>query len=455
VCGHRTASPVHLLLTSLIAAGFGFMTTRPVLAQASYVVEDLGVLPGDTSSVAWGINANGDVVGWSNGSSGTRAFVFTNQTKLVALPGLPHRPRTIARDINDAGDIVGNANSGGTDLGHAVLWKGASVQDLGTLGGAFSEAWAINHIGQIVGNSDTADGRVHGFLFTSGDGLRDLTPINDRALATDINDAGQITGYRTAPGGLHAFRWTNGTFLDLGVLPGFAHSFGQAINASGQVAGHSKTASGDSERLVRFTDGFGLQNLGGTGQHNIAWGINASGDVVGCRGQSGARARLFTDEQGLQDLNALIDPSLGWVLLCAHDINDAGQIVGYAFNNFTGRVTAVRLQPSTSPPPECTVNCLRSTRIVLQSRPAAIEGVVTVQNEDGETLAEALVVARWTLPDGSTDNHFAFTDATGRTRFRTPRAGGGTYTLTVVNIVLTLHTFNPSESVLTRSITVP
>ena len=223
--GDRVGRSLHLLLAITIAAGLGFMTTASVLAQASYVVEDLGVLPGDTSSVAWAINVNGDVVGWSMGPNGTRAFVYTTAGGMIPLPGLPTRPRTVARDINDAGQVVGSANAGGTDVGHAVFWKDGVIQDLGTLGtGLYSEAWGINNLGQIVGTSYTAGGNlgVHGFLYTPGEGLRDLTPTSDAAAATDINDLGQVTGYKTAVGGYHAFRWNGGTFLDLGVVPGFA-----------------------------------------------------------------------------------------------------------------------------------------------------------------------------------------------------------------------------------------
>lgn len=458
------STSVRLLLAGLVAVGLAQGTAGPVLAQTSYVVEDLGTLSGDASSVAWAINGNGDVVGWSMGPNGTRAFVFTNAGGMVALPGLPDRPRTVARDINDAGVIVGSANAGGTDLGHAVLWSGGSVQDLGTLGtGFYSEAWGINSLDQVVGWSYTNEGSgltgVHGFVYSEAEGLVDLTPNSDTGSALDINDAGQVTGYKTALGGYHAFRWQGGTFVDLGVLPGFAHSFGWAINASGQVAGNSTSGSGNSERLVRSIDGGGLQDLGGEGEHNVALGINASGQVVGTKGRSQTRALLYTDAGGLQDLNTLIDPSLGWVLLAANDINDAEQIVGYAFNNFTGQTHAVRLRPAAGSPAECTFHCLRSTSIVLQSQTVrkgyySIKGTITVQDENAASIPGALVVGRWTQPDGSSNDWNAWTDSNGLAVFTT-QGSGGSYTLTILNIVLSQYTFNPSQSVLSKSITVP
>ena len=446
----------NLVAAYMVAATVGFATPSPVTAQLSYVVQDLGALSGDTSSVAQAINAKGDVVGWSNGPNGTRAFVYRTLGGMVALPGPPDRPRSIARDINEAGDIIGSANAGGTDLGHAVLWSGGTVRDLGTLGGLYSEGWGINNLGHIVGTSYTSGGNllgVHGFLYTPSTGLVDLTPSSDQAAATDINDAGQVTGYKTALGGYHAFRWTNGSFVDLGVLPTFAHSFGWAINEDGQVAGNSSSASGNSERRFRFTDGIGLEDLGGAGQHNNAWGINAAGHVVGCTGGSQQRALRFTDESGVEDLNTLIDPSLGWVLLCAFDINDAGQIAATGFNNFTALTHAVRLQPQTTPPPECTSHCLLSTAVVVRTWRVGIQGAVTVQDENGIPLAQAMVVARWTYPDGTSADQYAWTRSNGQVVFRTTDRQLGRYTLTVVNIVLSQYTFNPSRSVLTGEIT--
>jgi probable HAF family extracellular repeat protein len=450
------------LLASVLALCLG--AARPAVAETSYVVEDLGALAGDSSSVAWGINENGDVVGWSMGPAGSRAFVYTDAKGMVALPALPTKPRTIARDINEAGVIVGSANAGGTDLGHAVLWSGGSVQDLGTLGtGFYSEGWGVNNVGQVVGWSYTNGGSgltgVHAFLYTPAGGMVDLTPQSDTGSAQDINDDGQVTGYKTAVGGYHAFRWQGGAFEDLGVLPGFAHSFGWAVNALGQVAGNVTSASGNSERLFRSAPGGGLQDLGGQGEHNVAWGINASGHVVGTRGQSMKRAVLYTDEGGLQDLDTLIDPSLGWVLLSAHDINDAGQIVGYAFNNFTEQTHAVRLQPTDGPPPECTFHCLRSTGIAMRGRVSSpgmrqVMARVTVKDETAAAMPSALVVATWTRPDGTTHDVNVWTNAMG-VATTTTQGPPGLYNLKIVNVVLSQYTFDPSHSVLTKSITLP
>ncbi len=332
----------------------GMLVGRPVAAETEYVVEDLGTLAGDSSSVAWAINEDGDVVGWSTGPEGTRAFVYTDAGGMVALPGLPDRPRTIARDINDAGVVVGSANAGGTDIGRAVIWSDGSAVDLGTLGtGEFSEAWGLNNLGEVVGWSftDGANGLtgVHAFLYTQAGELLDLTPESDNGSALDINDAGQVTGYMTAFGGYHAFLGEREA-IDLGVLPEFAHSFGLAVSSSGQVAGNVTSASGDSERLFRFVDG-AMQDLGGQGEHNAAFGINAGGTVVGMRGQSGKRAIIYSDADGLRDLDSVVDASLGWVLLAAHDINDAGEIVGYGANNLSETTHAVRLRPVSEPSP--------------------------------------------------------------------------------------------------------
>ena len=240
------------------------------------------------------------------------------------------------------------------------------------------------------------------------------------------------------------------------MLPGFAHSFGWAINASGQVSGSSGSASGNSERLVRSLEGGGLQNLGGVGEHNTAWGINASGQVVGETGNSGRRAVLFTDAGGLQNLNTLIDPSLGWVLLVRHRHQRrradrrlrVQQLHGTdARGEAATRDERARVQPA--------LPALHEHRSAgagpAQKR--VDQGPRHGPGRDRGRDPGALVVGRWTGPDGANQDESAWTGWNGVASFATD-GPKGLYTLTVVNIVLSLHTFDPSHSVLAETITV-
>ena len=342
-------APVVILTAALvIPTGSAHAVTGP-----AYSIEDLGTLPGDYASVGMGINNAGDVVGWSSGPSGTRAFIYTDDTGMTALAGPTGRPVTTARAINANGTVVGTASSGGTDIGHAVRWQSGIPQDIGTLGtGLFSEARGVNSAGVTVGTSYSDLGSligIHAFRFADGAAMVDLTPATDDAHAEAINDAGQIAGWRNG----RAFSLSGTSFTDLGVPTGFARSFGFAINSAGQVAGHVATATGNSEKVFRWSNGT-MTILGGMGEFNRALGINADGDVVGYGlPVLGLRqAFVYTNADGLRGLNQLIPPNSGWFVLGAGGINDAGQIAGWASGPLGQR--AVRLTPAaiapTTPP---------------------------------------------------------------------------------------------------------
>ena len=356
-----------LVVVALVTTAMVY-TAAPARAvtEPTYSIQDLGTLPGDYSSVAMGINVFGDVVGWSQGPTGTRAFLYTDAAGMTALAAPYGRPVTTARAVNANGTVVGTASTGGTDIGHAVRWQSGVPRDLGTLGtGTFSDARGVNAAGVTVGTSYTNGGSllgIHAFRFADATGMVDLTPASDSGHAEAINDAGQVAGWRNG----RAFRLTGTTFTDLGVPTGFAQSFGFAINSSGQVAGHVVTGSGNSEKVFRYTNGT-LVILGGLGELNRAFGINDAGDVVG----SGLpvlglrQGFIYTDANGMQGLNQLIPPNSGWFILGAGDINEAGQIAGWASGPSGQR--AVRLTPGAISPP---------TPPAPPSAPSGLSGVV-------------------------------------------------------------------------------
>ena len=73
-------------------------------------MQNLGVLPGGTSSQAFAINDSQEVVGSSTSSAGNRAFVWTRQTGIVDLNHASSMTLGIAfveaHSINSKGEIL-------------------------------------------------------------------------------------------------------------------------------------------------------------------------------------------------------------------------------------------------------------------------------------------------------------------------------------------------------------
>lgn len=183
--------------------------------------------------------------------------------------------------VNDAGQAAGQ--NGFRHSSRAMLWKGGTATDLGTLrGDPNASATGINRHGQVVGISFNRFGPQHAFL------------------------------------------WQDGKMTDLGALPGSASSGAEAINARGHVAGES------GGHLWLWRDGK-LADLGtlagSTGSQ--ANGINRHDHVVGGADLPGGPPHAILAHHGtVTDLNGVIPAGSGWVLQVAHGINDHGWIVG-------------------------------------------------------------------------------------------------------------------------------
>jgi probable HAF family extracellular repeat protein len=177
-------------------------------------MRDLGAL-GERSgeSAAEDINDWGQVVGWSDAASGGyHAFLWQNG-KMRDLGTLPGDTYSIAYGINDRAQVVGySARNRGEDfIYHAFLWQNGKMRDLGTLpGGYLSEARDINILGQVVGWSTSASGGGYAFLWQSGE-MTDLgtLPGGTFSGANGINILGQVVGWSgTASGESHAVMWS-------------------------------------------------------------------------------------------------------------------------------------------------------------------------------------------------------------------------------------------------------
>jgi probable HAF family extracellular repeat protein len=175
------------------------------------------------------------------------------------------------------------------------------MTDLGTLGGVFGSASAVNNHGQIIGQSSIAadPGACNGF------------PDNGN-------------------NNCHAFLWDNGTLIDLTTRTmGGAPQFVAAINDAGEIVGQGVFPNAPMEAFLwRKGVATDLGNLGecASGSHTI----NARDQVVGLTFScDGNVARAFLWENGsIVDLNVLIPPGSSLQLAAAMDINERGEIDG-------------------------------------------------------------------------------------------------------------------------------
>ena len=132
------------------------------------------------------------------------------------------------------------------------------MTNLGTLGGTFSTATAMNEAGQVVGRASLLNGQQHAFLSTglAGPGqMIDLGTLrgSSGSVATGINASGQVVGYSSAT----PFFYDDGTMFDVSTLvTGFTNlSINIYLNDLGQLAGTGRNSAGQMHAfLLKFED---------------------------------------------------------------------------------------------------------------------------------------------------------------------------------------------------------
>ena len=283
-------------------------TQHAFLWQAG-ALKDLGTLPGGASSFAYAINERGLIVGWSQ--SGL----------LDPLSGVPEYVPT--------------------------AWRNGQLIEIGTFGGAFGQAAAVNDSGFVVGGAENTTPDRFGLAGAFGiagttelrafgwhrhRGLFDLGTLGGPgAVALSVNSKGQVAGasFTSAMPGptgppLDPFLWCGGVMIDLGTLGG---TFGVAAKVTdhGQVVGDSAlkgdtTSHGFSWRHGVLTD---IGTLGG--DFSTAKWVNEAGEVVGFATNEKGLFKAFRWKDGKMRNLGTVETDL---CSAAWSINEAGQIVG-------------------------------------------------------------------------------------------------------------------------------
>jgi probable HAF family extracellular repeat protein len=288
--------------------------------------------------------------------------------------------------MNNAGWVAGSSNlaAGGFFPQHAFLWYGGGpLHDLGTLGGANSEAGGlVSGSGEVAIISDTSTylgptgedfcgfGTHHqclGAIWKNG-ALRALPTLKGghNGQAYNLNNRGQVIGFSengtsdptcspSTPFQVFDFEaviWgPNGEIQELPPLKGDTVGFAFGINDNGQVVGTSGLCSNTSlpplnpsgpHAVLWEKDGSptDLGSLGGT-MFNIATSVNNRGDVAGTSQYTDGTIHsfLWTKHSGIQDLG-IFPGGVVTVAPCCNTINDRGEVVGFSIDGTTGNSRA-------------------------------------------------------------------------------------------------------------------
>jgi hypothetical protein len=304
------------------------------------------ITPGFIAFNAAAMNEVGDVVGTSN--DGTGAWVSRGGATAVLLPLPPGTEFAFANDINDAGVIVGSAGYSYPGYGWATVWTpdgsgGYTIQQFGTLpGDIYSDALAVNNVGDIVGYS--RDGMFHHpVIFSAPGGMLNLT-------STGIVDPCAINNQRVLVDQSYPTHRMN---LDTMVVenlpapgPGYSTTWGTTINESGQVGGrvyNTTCGSHFPQNAARYTDGIGWEVLSECGRTITVTDMNDLGDVM-----VGPYVRFEGISTSFLYIYDLIDADVGtWSAWGGYmlSINNARQFAIPATNDVTNESGIILLTP--------------------------------------------------------------------------------------------------------------
>jgi probable HAF family extracellular repeat protein len=240
--------------------GFGtFLKCVPFLWRDGH----MSALPtvGGNNGQASAINNRGEVVGYAETANTdptcppapTALPVLWEKGHAQPLPLVGTDPDGVAFGINDQGQAVGYSGSC-IAATHAVMWKNNTVFVLQDLGGTRSNvAYVINNRGQIAGKVRSADDTHYVAALWQPDGTltnHEPLPGDLDAFATGINNLGQVVGndFDSNFNWSHGFIWQNGVMTDLNTLiPADSNLLiisASNINERGQISGMATVVNG-------------------------------------------------------------------------------------------------------------------------------------------------------------------------------------------------------------------
>ena len=212
-----------------------------------------------------------------------------------------------------------------------------TITDLGTLGGSFSQASALNNRGQVAGTSTTKNGDAHGYVWQNGK-MTDMGTLGgDFSVTSALNNNGAAVGLSVDQDEeyINAFAWRDGKMSRV-LQKSEQISVATGINDSGAIVGISQdkqervwgfARKGDKLLLFRLKDS----------DFTAVSAINVGGSIAGFGfTNSGIKAFTRDAENKFRDL-----PGLSGEDCFAEAINERGDAAGASFLNDTDTLHGV------------------------------------------------------------------------------------------------------------------
>lgn len=292
---------------------------------------------GYDTSVALGINNNGDVAGQVDGYV---TLWNNNSAQVLSYTGW-------GADINDNGQMTGNYTAPGDDIPHAFIWQN---ETLATLSPQYqSTGLSISNNGTVAGFIDVADQGRTAVTWapaqTQATGLQQLPSQRPFSTAFGISNNGQYIAGTSQDNRIKPVVWEAGGIDDLYDavdqqynVSRYRHGYAYDVNDSGTAVGNAvATIDGDLKYAAVWKNGQ-VQFINNE-FYSAAFAVNANDQVVGNIGTAqqsfpsmddlAQQPFYWSQDNGCVNLNDLIPDDSGWQLKGALDINDNGQIVGW------------------------------------------------------------------------------------------------------------------------------
>jgi len=264
-----------IALTLLICGLIG----SPRLARADSFLYSNGVFntirfPGADDTVARGINNAGQIVGTST-NIGFGSYGFLDSQGEFSRISVPGSSFSGAYGINNAGQIAVTASFGSRDYGYIDNNGVFTEFSFYSSGNSVTRLSGINDAGQIIGSFVQIDAFAASYLYSNGTNYR--LPGGGYG----INNAGQVVG---PCGGspscpyVNGFLYANGTFTTI-AFPGASSTTPTGINNLDEIVGYYSDTSGQ-HGFTYLNGTFNTFDLPGS-LATMPLGVNDLGEIVG------------------------------------------------------------------------------------------------------------------------------------------------------------------------------